>query len=528
MKIFLKIVLVLFVLGVLIVLGALGFLYKKFNEPYQYVNNLVESHYADFQKQSLDGFLKFHPYTLASQNIIKDAEKQDIDLAWAEDEFDIFTLFDLEELSHEDLEKFRKIAAIKIKGYKNKPESSDTTKELFSAKTSMDAVFDYAEYIRFKLSLILIDQIEFKNRFTLDTLLNEKQVFDNILEVADKDSPVIQTAIQDSLFRDYSETIAPAVYACEQDEDIGEKEILFLYLKARTITHYTGSQSQIIQQMMDSDLLSLHQVSDVFLTDFENPIDKALAWIAYQKIMIPTADSILKAKYVVDQLQQYPNTKQMARLNQIVEESDSVNTAAIEKAVEVPYRLKARLALLQSLNDVCNSLQQSKQLPQTLPPDPYLNGPSLLTKEKTIYSVGPNLKDDGGDSELDLILLEERQIAKYEKPLPDLSVVDEIIEVTLQAADLDVDMNQVYTQIRAVPFFANGEPKGFKILSLKNGTVFDKTGFQRGDIVLSFNGQDLNMQNAMKLFKDVRDPQIIKVFKILRDGKVIQLKVNIE
>lgn len=60
--------------------------------------------------------------------------------------------------------------------------------------------------------------------------------------------------------------------------------------------------------------------------------------------------------------------------------------------------------------------------------------------------------------------------------------------------------DELYTATRAVPYFKDGQAKGFKILSVKAETFFDKLGIKRGDILLSINGRLLDLKSGFDTF----------------------------
>jgi type II secretion system protein C len=71
--------------------------------------------------------------------------------------------------------------------------------------------------------------------------------------------------------------------------------------------------------------------------------------------------------------------------------------------------------------------------------------------------------------------------------------------------DATAKVDQLYTDIRAVPYFEEGSPKGFKLLSVKKGSLFDRLGLRRGDILKTINGNMLSIESGMQLFKDLKD-----------------------
>lgn len=67
------------------------------------------------------------------------------------------------------------------------------------------------------------------------------------------------------------------------------------------------------------------------------------------------------------------------------------------------------------------------------------------------------------------------------------------------------NINRLYTEIRAVPYFKNGKANGFKLLNVKSGSLFDKLGLRRGDILKSINGRVLDIQSGLQTFNDLKN-----------------------
>ncbi len=68
------------------------------------------------------------------------------------------------------------------------------------------------------------------------------------------------------------------------------------------------------------------------------------------------------------------------------------------------------------------------------------------------------------------------------------------------------NMNEVFTQARAVPHFEDGKTTGFRVFAIKPGSVFEKVGLQNGDIVQRVNGVELtDPTKAMSLFTELQN-----------------------
>lgn len=67
------------------------------------------------------------------------------------------------------------------------------------------------------------------------------------------------------------------------------------------------------------------------------------------------------------------------------------------------------------------------------------------------------------------------------------------------------EVEKLYTDIRAVPFFKEGKANGFKLLSVKRGSFFDKLGLRRGDILKTVNGTVLDIQSGLQTFNKLKN-----------------------
>lgn len=67
-------------------------------------------------------------------------------------------------------------------------------------------------------------------------------------------------------------------------------------------------------------------------------------------------------------------------------------------------------------------------------------------------------------------------------------------QFSIPKAELDktlADFNNVLTQARAVPYFENGAPAGYRFFQITPGSVYDKLGLKNGDVVAGINGEPL-------------------------------------
>lgn len=80
------------------------------------------------------------------------------------------------------------------------------------------------------------------------------------------------------------------------------------------------------------------------------------------------------------------------------------------------------------------------------------------------------------------------------------------------------NLDKLYTEIRAVPSFSGGKMSGMKILSVKRGSVFDKLGLRRGDVLQRINGLELDVRRGFEIFNQLKDQRSITL-DLVRQGK---------
>ena len=67
------------------------------------------------------------------------------------------------------------------------------------------------------------------------------------------------------------------------------------------------------------------------------------------------------------------------------------------------------------------------------------------------------------------------------------------------------DLAKVAMDARAVPYLENGKQAGFKVFSIRSGSIFEKIGLKNGDIIVGVNGKRLNnLSVAMSLLDQLR------------------------
>ena len=79
------------------------------------------------------------------------------------------------------------------------------------------------------------------------------------------------------------------------------------------------------------------------------------------------------------------------------------------------------------------------------------------------------------------------------------------------------NMNQLFTQIRAVPHFEGGAATGFRLFAIRQGSLFDKIGLKNGDILRSINGNPINdPSRALAMLGELRNQRELAV-EIMRN-----------
>ncbi len=77
------------------------------------------------------------------------------------------------------------------------------------------------------------------------------------------------------------------------------------------------------------------------------------------------------------------------------------------------------------------------------------------------------------------------------------------------------NMSQFLTQLRVRPHFQNGQPSGFLVSNIRQGSFVSQLGLRNGDIIKSVNGQSMD-----------RPDQLFQAYQQLQDENMIQLEVE--
>lgn len=88
-------------------------------------------------------------------------------------------------------------------------------------------------------------------------------------------------------------------------------------------------------------------------------------------------------------------------------------------------------------------------------------------------------------------------------------------EIVVAEADVDAalaNLPLLLTELRAVPYFKEGQAVGLRLFAIKSGSLFDKIGLKNGDILKSINENSLaDFTQAIKLFEKLKTERSLKV-----------------
>ncbi len=90
------------------------------------------------------------------------------------------------------------------------------------------------------------------------------------------------------------------------------------------------------------------------------------------------------------------------------------------------------------------------------------------------------------------------------------------------------NLSQVATQARIVPSFKNGKPNGFKLFSIKPGSIYSKIGLKNGDVIQKINGYEMNSPDkALEIYQKLKDASSVTI-DLQRRGQNQNLSYTIQ
>ena len=103
-------------------------------------------------------------------------------------------------------------------------------------------------------------------------------------------------------------------------------------------------------------------------------------------------------------------------------------------------------------------------------------------------------------------------------------------DYNIEGSEIDRVLNnlsEVATKARIVPSFKNGKPNGFKLFSIKPGSIYSKIGLRNGDVIQSVNGHEMNSPDkALEIYQKLKDSSSITV-DIQRRGRAMTMNYSI-
>ncbi|GEN09238.1 general secretion pathway protein C [Myxococcus fulvus] len=81
---------------------------------------------------------------------------------------------------------------------------------------------------------------------------------------------------------------------------------------------------------------------------------------------------------------------------------------------------------------------------------------------------------------------------------------------------------------RMVPAFKDGKAQGFKVLSIKKGSLYEKLGLQSGDVIQRINGVTLDsLEKAMETYMLLKNQRHLEI-EIERGGRTLRQAYNVQ
>ncbi|MDP2344173.1 MAG: type II secretion system protein GspC [Deltaproteobacteria bacterium] len=90
------------------------------------------------------------------------------------------------------------------------------------------------------------------------------------------------------------------------------------------------------------------------------------------------------------------------------------------------------------------------------------------------------------------------------------------------------NLSELATQARVVPAFEGGKAVGFKLFSIKPGSLYSKIGLQNGDVINRINGYEMSSpEKGLEVYAKLKDSSNITV-DVKRRGKPMTLDYAIQ
>jgi general secretion pathway protein C len=90
------------------------------------------------------------------------------------------------------------------------------------------------------------------------------------------------------------------------------------------------------------------------------------------------------------------------------------------------------------------------------------------------------------------------------------------------------NLSELATQARVVPAFEGGKTVGFKLFSIRPGSLYSKVGLQNGDVITRINGYEVNSpEKGLEIYGKLKDAKQVAV-DLKRRGKPMSLDYAIK
>ena len=80
------------------------------------------------------------------------------------------------------------------------------------------------------------------------------------------------------------------------------------------------------------------------------------------------------------------------------------------------------------------------------------------------------------------------------------------------------NLDTLYTKIRIVPNISGGQVAGMKILNISRGSIFEKLGLKRGDVLDKINGMELDVKQGFQIFSQLKEEKSFTL-DLIRQGQ---------
>ncbi len=89
------------------------------------------------------------------------------------------------------------------------------------------------------------------------------------------------------------------------------------------------------------------------------------------------------------------------------------------------------------------------------------------------------------------------------------------------------DMSKIAMDARIVPSFKNGQANGFKLFSIRPGSLYSAIGIQNGDVISRINGFEMNSpEKALELYTKLRESARVTI-DLERAGQTVSTEYSI-